>query len=72
MHPLATEYDEEYLAEVVDAINEAQRHRNDAHRPATRRGNVIYTLDGSVCRFCGSPLDDARNCEPQRQCDGVL
>ena len=72
MHPLSTEYDAEYRAAIAAASEEAARARNDAHRQPTRRGGVIYTLGGHVCRFCGSVMDDGGNCIPQRQCDGVL
>jgi hypothetical protein len=72
MNPLATEYDEEYAAEYSAALADAAQHRNDANRQPVRRRSPIYTLNGRVCQVCGGPMDDGGNCDPQRQCDGVL
>jgi hypothetical protein len=65
MHPLTTADDAEYRAERADAATEAAQHRNDASRQSTRKGGVMFTLDGAFCTHCGRPVNGAWNCSTE-------
>jgi hypothetical protein len=71
MHPLTTQDDVDYRADIADARTVAAQHRNDANRQPVRCRPVIYTTTrGDICPSCECQIDLAGDCAPW--CDGVL